>query len=499
VVLDRKERVMGRRLGHRGLVASALAAACMAAAPVRAEGEAVEQLRRDLEGMKRQMEQLQEQMRRQEEIIRALEAQEPLAAPAPAEPPPAAALDRALEEARRKAPPAIVSRPLGGTTLRLIDVSFDVLFAAGASTEEGEALRDLQGGAHDPRRRGFTLQQGELSLTGAVDPYFTAESHVIFTPEAVELEEAFFTTTALPWGLQLEGGHFFTEFGRINPLHPHAWHWIDQPVVNTRLFGPDGLRNPGLRLGWLLPLPWYSQLHLGAQDAGGETAVSFLGEATGGGHGHDEEEGEEEEATGVGGRPATGRGVRRLEDLLYLTRWEHGGSLGETLGANVGVSALFGPNASGRRARTRIYGGDAVLKWRPVGHFRGWPFLVLESEVMKREFEAAAAADPALPADTLHDWGLYAQALYGFRYGWAAGLRYELAGGSGPSVGGRQADALRDDRHRLSPLLLWHPTEYSRLRLQYNYDRARHLAARDAHAAWLGVEVFYGAHAAHAY
>ena len=39
-------------------------------------------------------------------------------------------------------------------------------------------------------------------------------------------------------------GQFLTEFGRINPTHPHAWAWLDQPVIEARVFGPDGMRRP---------------------------------------------------------------------------------------------------------------------------------------------------------------------------------------------------------------------------------------------------------------
>jgi len=79
--------------------------------------------------------------------------------------------------------------------------------------------------------------------------------------------EAYLTTTSLPWDLQVKAEHFFTEFGRNNPLHPHAWAWIDQPLINTRLLGGDGSRAPGARLSWLLPTPWYSEVYFGAQNA----------------------------------------------------------------------------------------------------------------------------------------------------------------------------------------------------------------------------------------
>jgi hypothetical protein len=462
----------------------------------RAQAEdTVERLRHELEAMKRQMQVLQEKLERQEQIIRALETKA-AAAPAPAEEPappaPAAALDRALEEAQTEAPrpaePGLLARQVGPATLRLIDLSFVTLVAAGTSTERNATLEQLEGGAHDPNQRGFTLQQGEFSLSGAVDPYFTGESHVVFTPDGVELEEAFLTTTALPYGVELEAGFFLTEFGRINPLHAHAWRWIDQPVINTRLLSGDGLRNPGVRVGWLAPLPWFSDISLGAQNASGETAISFLGEG---------------EGDGIGNRPLIDRDVRTLGDLLYLARWENAWTLSDSLSMKIGSSGLFGPNATGSSENTRIYGGDLVLKWRPSRNFRGWPFFLVESELMKRDYEAAAVIDSAgvatLPRTTLYDWGVYLQGLYGFRYGWAGGLRYEYATGSGQSVGGRENDPFRDDRHRLSPLLLWHPTEFSRLRFQYNYDRARHLNPDSAHTGWVGIDILYGAHAAHKY
>src|SRR4030095_9536138 len=90
----------------------------------------------------------------------------------------------------------------------------------------------------------------ELALTGAVDPYFTALANVAYSTDPVtgdtnvELEEAYATTQSLPWGLQAKGGQYLTEFGLINPTHPHAWDWLDQPVVSSRLFGPDGIRAP---------------------------------------------------------------------------------------------------------------------------------------------------------------------------------------------------------------------------------------------------------------
>ena len=438
---------------------------------------------------------------------------------------------------------ALWSQPLGGNTqLRLIDISADVLFFAGGSSERDAAISTLQGGGHDPKQRGFTLGQAEFSLSGAVDPYFTGEAHVLTSVNpstgetALELEEAFLTSSALPYGLQLEVGHFLTEFGLINPQHPHFWDWIDQPVVNSRMFGGDGMRQAGFRASWLPPTPWFSEFHFGMQNAGGVTMASFLGgelaHAHGGGnghgggdehghagedeqadehadeHGHAGEDAHAEEPTGgiqgdgIAGRPIVAQDVRGFGDFLYLTRWENSFDFTDDVTAVFGLSGLYGPNSTGRDADTWLYGLDMKWRWQPAGNF-GYPFLTWQTEIMKRDYHAARYTQEtetgdfaSLPGRTLKDWGLYTQLLYGFQTRWAAGLRYEYAGGSGHSIGGRKNDPFRDDRHRLSPLLVWRPSEFSRIRLQYNYDMASHLK-NDAHTIWLGFEWLYGAHAAH--
>ena len=217
-----------------------------------------------------------------------------------------AALDQAIADLETAIPsstpqaggPALLQQlPRQAPHLRLIDVSLDVLLFAGFSTENDDSISTLQGGGHDPKTRGYTLGQTELSLAGVVDPYFTAAAHIlsVISPNSgettFELEEAFLATTGLPLGLQLEVGYFLTEFGIINPQHPHVWDWLDMPIANTRMFGGDGMRQAGFRASWLLNTPWFSQLHVGMQHATGVTMASFLGgeiaHAHGGG-GHDD-------------------------------------------------------------------------------------------------------------------------------------------------------------------------------------------------------------------
>ncbi|MDX2166768.1 MAG: hypothetical protein SF182_06880 [Deltaproteobacteria bacterium] len=485
----------------------------------------------DIETLKQQMQELMRQNAEQQKQIQQLQKKvetlsAPTAAPsavaapratpsikaaaaAPPTPDAQEAIDKALAEVEAptdvKNPaglsavsqqPALLSQRVGPAQLRLIDVSFDVLAAVGSSTVGGQTLRDLQGGAHDPNQRGFTLQQGELSLAGAVDPYFIGEAHMVFTPEDIELEEAFFVTTSLPWDLQVKGGYFLTDFGRINPVHPHAWTFQDQPFVVTRMFGGDGLRSPGLEASWLAPLPWFSQLSVGMQNADeGDLTVSFI-----------------DQEVGIGGRPPIVTDVSNLSDFIYLARWANAFDVTPEISALLGTSGLYGANTTGPHATTFVYGGDATLKWRPNDNFRGWPFVVFQGEVIGRSYTAAnyiGGTDPNFPNDLpsaiLRDAGFYAQLTYGFLHPWAVALRGEYASGVGKSVMdgmlvSREEDPFRSDRARISPLIVYQPSEFSRLRLQYNYDNAKFLPGNhSANSVWLGIEFLYGTHPAHKY
>jgi hypothetical protein len=415
--------------------------------------------------------------------------------------------ERAAAQSSASTPPPtadLAARQVGDLKFRLLDISFDALFAAGGSTEHDASLGTLQGGGHDPRKRGATVQNIELAFTGAVDPYLRGQANIIYFIDPIEgeslfeLEEAFASSQTLPAGLQLKAGQYFTDFGRVNAQHPHQWEWQDQPIINTRLFGPDGMRGAGAQLSWLLPTTWYATIQGGVQNANGETMTSFFSS------------GEAFEERPIGGRPFVEQDVRSIADFAYSARLDNFFELAETVGLKLGASWLTGPNSTGAAGRTHIWGVDTHVKWQPAQNRRGWPFVIWQTEVMGRNYRADDGLDPGAdlvdPADDtlfrredLRDWGLYSQVLHGFVERWAAGVRYEFAGGTGTSDGMRESDPFRADRHRIAPLVMFLPTEYSRFRLQYNYDDADHLDDGNAHSVWLGFEFLLGAHAAHKY
>ena len=364
-----------------------------------------------------------------------------------------------------------------------MNIGFDGLADFGWSTEPN--VGSLQLGDHDPHVRGFTIPNAEISLDGAVDPYFKGFANIVYKIDAsgetgVELEEAYFLTTSLRWNLQLRGGQFFTEFGRQNPQHPHAWSFVDQPLVLNRMFGPDGLRSQGARLSWLVPTKWYTEAMVGVFNSAGGTTSSFRSD---------------ESAEIHGGVPVT-RAVQKLQDLLIVPRITASFDLSSTQTVLFGASAAFGPNNSGPDARTQVYGADLFWKWKSATASAGFPFVSWQTEALFRRYDAAervSADDPSvtLPEERLKDRGVYSQLLWGIKPRIVAGLRGDFVTGSNAAFDAE----LRAERYRVSPNLTWYPTEFSKVRLQYNYDHRKALGVD--HSLWLQFEFILGAHAAH--
>jgi hypothetical protein len=99
----------------------------------------------------------------------------------------------------------------------------------------------------------------------------------------------------------------------------------------------------------------------------------------------------------------------------------------------------------------------------------------------------------ALPAETLHDWGAYAQILWGFAPRWVAGLRGDYVDGDAGAFDA--SDVFRGERERVSPNLTFFPSEFAKLRLQCNADRGEFIG--DEQSVWLQAEFLLGAHGAH--
>ncbi len=367
-----------------------------------------------------------------------------------------------------------------------MNISLDGLVALAYSSAAD--LHNIEVGDHDPQQRGFNARNTELAFDGAVDPYFEGFANIVFLLDndnqtEVEVEEAFMQTTSLPFNLQLKGGQFFAAFGRLNPTHPHTWDFADTPLVNGLFLGPDGLRGVGAQGSWTLPLPWYSQLIFASQNGRGETGFSFRNPGDNG---------------MFFDRITTDREARGLQDFVWIPRFENSFNLSDTQTVLAGVSGAFGSNETGANSRTQIYGADLLYKWKSSHAEGGFPFVKWQTEFMYRRFQAGHGADDSFPvAETFHDWGMYSQVLWGFKKGWVAGIRGDYVHMQDSMF---TDDLDRQSRWRLSANLTWYPTEFSKIRLQYNQDFLEEnffLSGREVESVFLQWEFILGSHGAH--
>ncbi|WP_426751282.1 zinc-regulated TonB-dependent outer membrane receptor [Myxococcus sp. Y35] len=352
-----------------------------------------------------------------------------------------------------------------GAGANFLDLSFILDVAAAAFTDK----EPLQSGAHDPTRNGFNLQQLELSIGSVVDPYFRFDGNIVFSQFGVEIEEAYGTTLALPYNLQVRAGQFLTRFGRINPTHPHSWDFVDQPFAVGRIFGAEGNRGLGAEVSWLAPLPWYVEVMGSLTDATGEaTARSFLG--------------------------ATSERVQSPLDLQATGAVKQFFPLSDDLSLMWGLSTATGPNPTGYRNRTDVFGTDVYLRYRPITQAYNTTLITFQAEAYYRRRQ--------VPGNVLTDFNTYAQAAWRFSPRWATALRYELGTAARGEGGERVTDPLdpewTEERNRVSANVTFWPTEFSRLRLQAARDRA---GWRDeaGYSLMLALELVTGAHGAHAF
>jgi hypothetical protein len=359
------------------------------------------------------------------------------------------------------------ARPTG-MAAALQSLNPDISFVADVALAWLSSEGNLQSGGHDPARTGFTLQQLEMAIGSAVDPYFRVDGNIVFGQFGVEIEEIYATTLSLPWSLQARVGQFLTRFGRINATHPHQWDFVDQAFAIGRYFGAEGNRGLGAELSYLTPLPWYVEIVGSVTEAGGEaTARSFFGRED--------------------------LPVESPLDFQSTLAIEQFFALGPDWSLLWGLSAATGPNGTGHDNRSDVYGVDVYLKYRPITR-QSDTIVALQAEWFHRRRQ--------VPRDLLADSGGYAYASWRFDKHWATALRYELGLPAENRAGDTGGDYLdpewTESRQRVSANVTYWPTEFSRIRAQGSIDAP---GWRDdpIYALMLAFEFTIGAHGAHAF
>ncbi|MGH7571586.1 MAG: hypothetical protein ACREMK_07060 [Gemmatimonadota bacterium] len=278
----------------------------------------------------------------------------------------------------------------------------------------------------------FQLREIELGLQGSVDPYFRYDAFLAFHGEALEIEEGYATTLALPAGLQVKAGKFLLPFGKVNLTHRPELHTIDYPLYIQAYFGEEGLSSTGVRASWIgAPLGIFQELSLAA---------------TNGAEPHAREEGEEEPEEDERAGEAKDL-FDDLADRLWVAHLKNSFDL--TPASNLEVGASWGTSATDdpERARTTLWGLDAIWRWKPLALAR-YRSVILQAEAAWRE-------QPG-PAEERFGAFVFGQVQLTPRV--HLGGRYDVLEPPDPEAG---------TVHAGQAVLRYFPTEFSQLRLAY--------------------------------
>ena len=448
-------------------------------APTRAAE--VDELRAQMEAMKADY---QARMQALEQRLAQLEAQAAAA-------PPAAALAAAPAAAET---PASTGMGGAGNSANAFNPAISVILGGRYTQTSADpasyAIAGFipAGDAVGPGDRSFNVDESEVTLAANIDPYFYGNlTTAINGDNSISVEEAFVKTLALPAGLQVKGGRFFSGLGYLNEIHAHAWDFVDQPLVYQAMFNSQ-LAQDGVQLKWLAPTDMF--VEFGAESGNGQRFP---------------------------GTRLHGNGLNGAVLMIHL-----GDDIGDSISWRAGLSWLSQQaeqrdfsdvDASGGTVTDAFSGdsktwiADATLKWSPQGN-NTQRALKLQGEYMQRTEDGQLAYDTTgqnlVGGYHSHQSGWYLQAVYQFLPRWRFGVRYDSMDSGSMDIGlvthgvlppadfTTLAPATPD---RLSAMFDWNPSEFSRLRLQYAWDHARAYT----HDQQLMLQYLYsiGAHGAH--
>jgi hypothetical protein len=333
------------------------------------------------------------------------------------------------------------------------------------------------GGEAGPAPEGLSLAETEITISANVDDKFTAMLNLPIVIEdgdvVVELEEAWVETLALPGGLAIRMGRFFADIGYLNDKHFHSWNFADQPLVYQAFLGNQYI-DDGLQLRWLAPTDFYLELSgevlRGDRYPAGGAANSGVGSAT------------------LGFK--TGGDIGISNSWLFGFSWLRADADGRESGSEDDPLLFTGD--------TDLFIADLVWKWAPNGNSRQQNFIFQAEYLWRNEKGVYTMPDGAAGPWDYGQSGWYAQAIYQPFPRWRVGARFDRlsADTPAPEWAGTPLYPLGDDPKRFSLMVDWSNSEFSRLRFQYNQDRASETTDNQ-----FGLQYIFsiGAHGAHSF
>src|SRR5438094_90982 len=324
-----------------------------------------------------------------------------------------------------------------------------------------------------------------------VDPFARAYATINASADAasndeatLSVEEAAIVTTRLPYNLTVRGGRFFADFGVLPHRHDHDLPFVDRPPSIATFVGGEAQTN-GVEVSWLAPTPFYLR-------ASG-TVGNKLGADTRDGVSDDN-------SRPIRGLTYMGR-LQTYFDINDDNNVELGGSIAETPNAD---DASVPPTGKFER---RLVGMDFKYRWYPLGYG------VRQSLTVAGELlHDVGDADPVHGGPRLDifgnpvrqgAWGGYVYAEYRLSKQWRPGIRFDYFQlQSEPLLvtnpfthqpaSTLNATGHRTDNRTWTAYVTWFPSEFQRLRLQFNRsDRGN---AQDANEFFLQWTAFLGSH-----
>lgn len=340
-----------------------------------------------------------------------------------------------------------------------------------------------------PGRRSFSLGESELTLSANADHLFKGTLTLAVAGEGgVSVEEAKLETLALDDGVSVVAGRFLSGLGYLNNQHSHTWDFVDLPLLYQAFYAGQ-YRNDGVQLRWLAPLE--RMLELGIEAGNGDPFP-----------------GNQQSHNGAGA--VTGF-VRLGDDVGDSFSWQANGWYQRTRAGERAFAAVNSADSAVRNAfsgHSNSWGLAAVAKYSPTGNTSRQ--LKLTGEYLRRREagELAYYADGAALRDSLHSRqsGWYLQASYRFLDNWRASLRHDRLDSGNAAIGLVQSGALTAadlpvyaafQPKRDGVALDYAPSEFSRIRLQYNRDNTQ--PGRSDNQLFLQYTLSLGAHGAHQY
>jgi hypothetical protein len=390
-------------------------------------------------------------------------------------------------EADKKAEAASVQASARPTSSNALNPDISLILSgtyANRSQDSNFHITGFQaGGEIGPGTRGFNLGESELGVYASVDPNFYGGLNLALAPDnSIGVEEAFIQTTTLPYGITLKAGRFFSSIGYLNEQHAHTWDFVDNPLAYQAFLG-NQFGDDGIQVKWLAPTDLF--MEFGAEYGRGRIADTEGRDKNGGGAGS--------VFAHVGGDIGASSSWRAGLSYLEVSPQDRQSSDLDALGAQV-TNSFTGNN--------KIWLADFIWKWAPNGNSTNTSFK-LQGEYIHRKEKGDLTYDIANLASTdryaASQDGWYIQGIYKFLPYWRTGLRYDRLDSGSVNYGLNAASLANIDYNpqRISWMVDYNPSEFSRVRLQLSQDKSRQEATDNQ--LFIQYQMSLGAHGAHKY